>query len=141
MEPSMLALEVTETTLMRDVAAASERLEKLKELGVRVAIDDFGTGYASLSHLQRMPVDILKIDQSFVAALSQEGQGRELLEAIVGVGHALSLEVVAEGVETQSQMTTLQEMGCQWAQGSLIGRPDAAEIVRELFAARHAVSG
>ena len=141
MEPSMLALEVTETTLMRDVAAASERLEKLKELGVRVAIDDFGTGYASLSHLQRMPVDILKIDQSFVAALSQEGQGRELLEAIVGVGHALTLEIVAEGVETQSQMTTLREMGCQWAQGSLIGRPGAAEVIRDLFAARHAVSG
>jgi diguanylate cyclase (GGDEF)-like protein len=141
MEPSLLAVEVTETTLMRDVAAASERLEKIKALGVRVAIDDFGTGYASLSHLQRMPVEILKIDRSFVAALSQEGPGRELLEAIVGVGHALSLEIVAEGVETQSQMTTLQQMGCRWAQGSLIGRPAAAEVVQDLFATRQAVSG
>jgi EAL domain-containing protein (putative c-di-GMP-specific phosphodiesterase class I) len=88
-----------------------------------------------------MPVDILKIDRSFVAALSQEGQGRELLEAIVGVGHALSLEIVAEGVETQSQMTTLRETGCQLAQGSLIGRPAAAEVVQDLFAARQAVSG
>jgi EAL domain-containing protein (putative c-di-GMP-specific phosphodiesterase class I) len=131
-------LEVTETTLMRDVTAAGERLNEIRALGVSVAIDDFGTGYASLSHLQRMPVDILKIDRSFVAALGDIGQGRELLEAVLGVGQALSLTVVAEGVETHSQMTTLLEMGCERAQGSLIGRPCAAEVVQDLFVARSA---
>ena len=135
-EPSLLVLEITETTLMRDVAAAGERLNEIKALGVSVAIDDFGTGYASLSHLQRMPVDILKIDRSFVAALGDTGQGRELLEAILGVGQALSLTVVAEGVETQSQVNTLLEMGCERAQGFLMGRPCAPEVVEELFAAR-----
>ena len=90
---------------------------------MRVAIDDFGTGYASLSNLQRMPVDVLKVDRSFVAALNDGGQSRELLEAILGVGQALSLAVVAEGIEVQSQMVMLEEMGCEMAQGFLMGRP------------------
>jgi diguanylate cyclase (GGDEF)-like protein len=132
-EPSLLVLEITETTLMRDVAAAGTRLGEIKELGVNVAIDDFGTGYASLSHLQRMPVDILKIDGSFVAALNGDGQGRELLEAVLGVGQALSLMVIAEGVETQGQMQALLEMGCATAQGFLMGRPCAAEVLEDLF--------
>jgi diguanylate cyclase (GGDEF)-like protein len=135
-DPSLLALEITETTLMHDVAAAGERLQEIKALGVRVAIDDFGTGYASLSQLQRMPVDILKIDGSFVAALDDTGQGRELLEAILGVGQALSLTVVAEGVETQTQLTALREMGCQRAQGYLLGRPAAADVVEDMFTGR-----
>ncbi len=133
-EPSLLTLEVTETTLMRDVATACERLSEIKQLGVRVAIDDFGTGYASLSNLQRMPVDVLKVDRSFVAALNDGGQARELLEAILGVGRALSLRVVAEGIEVQSQMAALEEMGCQMAQGFLMGRPGAAEAVTDLIA-------
>ena len=102
MEPSSLTLEITETTLMGNVTEACERLEVLKALGVRVAIDDFGTGYASLSNLQRVPVDILKIDQSFVAALNDGGQSRELLAAILGVGQALSLVVVAEGSRSRA---------------------------------------
>jgi len=132
-EPSSLTLELTETTLMRDVPATCRRLEEIKALGVRVAIDDFGTGYASLSHLQRMPVDILKIDRSFVAALNDGDQSRELLGAIMGVAQALSLAVVAEGVEEQSQMTVLKEMGCQMAQGFLLGRPSAAEVIESLL--------
>jgi diguanylate cyclase (GGDEF)-like protein len=132
-DPSLLVLEITETTLMHDVAAAGERLKEIRALGVRVAIDDFGTGYASLSQLQRMPVDILKIDSSFVAALADAGQGRELLEAILGVGQALSLAVVAEGVETQTQLIALEEMGCEQAQGYLLGRPCAAEVVEDVF--------
>jgi EAL domain-containing protein (putative c-di-GMP-specific phosphodiesterase class I) len=132
-EPSLLVLEITETTLMRDVAAASAQLSEIKKLGVSVAIDDFGTGYASLSHLQQMPVDILKIDRSFVAALDDNGQGRELLGAVLGVGQALSLTVIAEGVETSSQMRALLEMGCAAAQGFLMGRPCAAEVLEELF--------
>jgi diguanylate cyclase (GGDEF)-like protein len=135
-EPSLLTLEITETTLMRNVPAACEQLNEIKALGVRVAIDDFGTGYASLSNLQRMPVDILKIDKSFVAALNYGGQSRELLEAILGVGQALSLAVVAEGIEKQSQMTTLEEMGCEMAQGFLIAKPGRAETIEGLLGPR-----
>ncbi|MBA3809507.1 MAG: EAL domain-containing protein [Solirubrobacterales bacterium] len=131
--PSLLTLELTETTLMRDVGAACESLKEIKQLGVRVAIDDFGTGYASLSQLQRMPVDILKIDRSFVAALNDGGQSRELLQAILGVGEALSLLVVAEGIEERLQMTMLEEMGCEMAQGSLMGKPGPAELIGELL--------
>ena len=137
-EPSSLTLEITETTLMRNVPAACERLEEIKALGVRVAIDDFGTGYASLSHLQRVPADILKIDQSFVAALNDGGQSRELLEAILGVGQALSLAVVAEGIEEQSQLSTLEEMGCEMAQGFFMGKPSPAEVIESLMGTRAA---
>ncbi len=137
-EPSSLTLEITETTLMRDVDAACEHLEALKALGVQVAIDDFGTGYASLSHLRRMPVDILKIDRSFVGALNDGGHSRELLEAIFGVGQALSLTVVAEGVEDESQLAVLEEMGCDRAQGFLLGMPSPAEVVEGMFGPRAA---
>ncbi len=133
-DPALLTLEITETTLTADTAAASEHLEAIRALGVRVAIDDFGTGYASLSQLQRMPVDILKIDRSFVAALEGGGEGRALLEAIVGVGRALSLSVVAEGIEEPEQLMALQEMGCEMAQGFLLGKPSAAHSIEALSA-------
>jgi diguanylate cyclase (GGDEF)-like protein len=133
-EPSSLTLEITETTLVRDVPAACERLQEVKALGVRIAIDDFGTGYASLSHLQRMPVDTLKIDRSFVSALGDGPQSRELLAAILGVGQSLSLSVVAEGIELASQQTTLEEMGCEIAQGFLLGHPGPAPEIEALLA-------
>jgi diguanylate cyclase (GGDEF)-like protein len=133
LDPSALTLEITETTIMRDVAAAARHLEEIKELGVRVAIDDFGTGYASLSHLQRMPVDILKIDRTFVDALDDGGQSGDLLEAIVGVGRSLSLKVVAEGVESQEQLTTLRALGCEMAQGFFLARPSPAEVVEQML--------
>ena len=126
---SLLTLEVTETTLTRDVEAAGEHLLMLKELGVTVAIDDFGTGYASLSQLQQMPVDVLKIDQVFVTALGTDAQARDLLEAILGVGRALSLPVIAEGVEEESQLLALQEIGCESAQGFLLGPPSDARVI------------
>ncbi|MGA2319994.1 MAG: EAL domain-containing protein [Solirubrobacteraceae bacterium] len=147
-EPSLLTLEITETTLVRDVPAACEHLEAIRALGVRIAIDDFGTGYASLSHLQRLPVDILKIDKSFVAALNNGGwsrellQASELLQAILGVGQALSLAVIAEGIEEQSQMAALVAMGCEMGQGFLLGKPSPAEVIKSLLgpgAARRAV--
>lgn len=134
--PGSLTLEITETTLVRDVPAAAERLEEVKAVGVRVAIDDFGTGYASLSHLQRMPVDVLKIDRSFVAALDEGNQSRELLAAILGVGRSLSLSVVAEGIELRSQRVLLEEIGCQMAQGFLLGRPGSAQEIEALLGRR-----
>ena len=131
--PGSLTLEVTETTLVRDVAAACERMDEVKALGVRLAIDDFGTGYASLSHLHRMPVDVLKIDKSFVAGLGEGEHSRELLAAILGVGRALSLTVVAEGIEQPGQRASLEQMGCEIAQGFLLGRPSSAERVAALL--------
>jgi EAL domain-containing protein (putative c-di-GMP-specific phosphodiesterase class I) len=126
-------LEVTETTLIRDVAAACEHLEEIKALGVRVAIDDFGTGYASLSQLQRLPADILKVDRSFVAALEEGPQSHDLLQAILGVGRSLSLTVIAEGIETEQQLETIRAMGCEMAQGFLLGRPAPAEALEGLL--------
>jgi EAL domain-containing protein (putative c-di-GMP-specific phosphodiesterase class I) len=119
---------------MRDPRAARAHLQEIKALGVHVAIDDFGTGYASLSQLQRMPVDVLKIDRSFVAALNDGGQSRELLQAILGVGQSLSLTVVAEGVEEHSQQATLEELGCKIAQGYLLGRPGPPQDIEGLLA-------
>ncbi len=138
-DPSLLTLEITETTAMRNVPVACEQLGAIRALGVRVAIDDFGTGYASLSHLQRLPVDILKIDMSFVQALKKYGgwdrellHASELLQAILGVGRALSLAVVAEGIEEQSQMDALEAMGCEMGQGYLLGKPGPAELIKSL---------
>jgi diguanylate cyclase (GGDEF)-like protein/PAS domain S-box-containing protein len=132
-DPSRVVLEITEGSLANQTERIIEVLEELRGLGVRIAIDDFGTGYASLSHLQRLPVDILKVDKSFVTALSEGGRSRELLQAILGVGQALSLAVVAEGIEAQTQMTALQEMGCEMAQGFLVGKPNPAEIAESLL--------
>jgi len=131
--PSRVVLEITEGSLGKDTERIIEVLDDLRKLGVRIAIDDFGTGYASLSHLQRLPVDILKVDRSFVAALNEGSESRELLKAILGVGQALSLAVVAEGIEAQSQMTALHEMGCEMAQGFLVGKPSPAEVAEGLL--------
>ena len=133
LEPSSLTLEITETALMGDLPAACEHLETVRSLGVRVAIDDFGTGYASLSNLQRVPVDILKIDMSFVAALNDGAQSRELLQAILGVGEALSLAVVAEGIEDESQLDALLAMGFETGQGFLMAKPSSAEVIETRF--------
>ncbi|HEX4186693.1 MAG TPA: EAL domain-containing protein [Solirubrobacteraceae bacterium] len=139
--PSRLVLEITEGSLAKDTERTIEVLAELRSLGLRIAIDDFGTGYASLSHLQRLPVDILKVDKSFVSALSDGGRSRELLQAILGVGQALSLAVVAEGIEAQSQMTMLREMGCEMAQGFLVGKPSPAEVAESLLGGERAAFG
>jgi len=133
LDPSSLTLEITETALMGDLPAACEQLEAVRALGVRVAIDDFGTGYASLSNLQRVPVDILKIDMSFVAALNDGAQSRELLQAILHVGEALSLAVVAEGIEDESQMQALLAMGFETGQGFLMAKPSSAKAIEARF--------
>jgi diguanylate cyclase (GGDEF)-like protein len=136
LDPSLLTLEITETVLMRNAHAASRHLAEIKALGVSIAIDDFGTGYASLSQLQRLPVDVLKIDRSFVAALNDGPRSRQLLQAILGVGGALSLAVVAEGVEEQSQLIAIEEMGCEMCQGFLMARPGPPEAICGLRASR-----
>ena len=129
LEPSLLTLEVAESTVMSDVAASAERLAELRRLGVRVAIDDFGNGYAYRSDLQRVPVDFLKVDRSSLAAHEDEDYRNWLFEAILVFARDLSLSVVAKGVETAEQMTTLKAMGCSLAQGFFIGRPLPPEAV------------
>jgi len=133
LDPAALMIEITETTVMRDVGAACKHLGEVKALGATIAVDDFGTGYASLSQLQKMPADVIKVDRSFIAALEGGEQSRDLLQAILGVGHSMSLKVIAEGIETEEQLRTVAEMGCEMAQGYLIGRPAPAEAVEGLL--------
>jgi EAL domain-containing protein (putative c-di-GMP-specific phosphodiesterase class I) len=128
-DPGSLVLEITESMLMQDTEATIVTLQALRKLGVRLAIDDFGTGYSSLSYLKRFPVDILKIDQSFVGGVHTDPDDATLAEAVVGLGRALRLQTVAEGIETDDQWTTLRELGCDYGQGFLFARPaDAAQI-------------
>ena len=122
LEPSALTLEITETALMEDLAAASTRLEELKELGVCLAMDDFGSGYSSLRYLRRFPLDFLKIDRSFVSEIGS-GEELELLRAIVDLGSIFGLRVVAEGIEQPAQRDLLAELGCELGQGNLLSPP------------------
>lgn len=132
-EPSLLTLEVGETSVMRDVGAAAIRLEEIKRLGVSLAIDDFGSGSAYHSDLRQLPLDFLKVDRSTLAASDDEDYRSWLLEAIIVVGRDLSLSVIAKGVDSVEQMTTLQAMGCAMAQGPFMGRPTPVEAVEALF--------
>ncbi len=137
-DPAHVVLEITESSLIDSGPRTLDALRAVKELGVRLAIDDFGTGYASLAYLQSMPVDILKVDKSFVASSGDGGRGRELLEAIVKIGRVLSLVTVAEGVEQPSQLTTVKDVGCDLVQGFLLGRPLPNEEAQRLVAERSA---
>jgi len=130
-EPSMLTLEIAESTVMRDVDSAAARLEEIKQLGVRIAIEDFGSGYAHHSDLRRLPLDFLNVDQASLAASDDEDYRSWLLQAILVLGRDLSLTVLAKGVATQEEMITLQTLGCALAQGSLFGEPVPAEAVIE----------
>jgi diguanylate cyclase (GGDEF)-like protein/PAS domain S-box-containing protein len=121
--PALLCLEVTETVVMEDATASGEVLGRLRDLGVRVAIDDFGTGYSSLAYLLSLPVDLLKVDRSFVAAVDGGGPGTAIVTAVVALAQTLDLEVVAEGVETHDQRGMLLALGVRAAQGWLWGRP------------------
>jgi diguanylate cyclase (GGDEF)-like protein len=118
-----LTLEITETTLMRSPEQTAMRLHAIKELGVRIAIDDFGTGYSSFAHLQRFPVDSLKIDRSFISQLSENPEGETLLRTLVQLGKALSIETLAEGIELPDHLSLLQEENCDSGQGYLFARP------------------
>ncbi|WP_374341542.1 putative bifunctional diguanylate cyclase/phosphodiesterase [Azonexus sp.] len=132
--PACLELEITETTLMRDADAAAETMAQLKAMGVMLAIDDFGTGYSSLAYLRRFPVDRLKIDRSFVADIGGERDSSSLVGSIVALGHALGLELVAEGVERPEQAEFLQLLECQRVQGYHFYRPLLADQLEGLDA-------
>jgi len=130
LEARYLTIEVTESVLMDDADAAIARLLELKRLGVRIAIDDFGTGYSSLSYLRRFPVDVLKIDRSFVAA-SHEPQGRALLHTMVQLGRSMGVETVAEGIELEAELRILQAEGCTTGQGYLFAGPMGKDALWE----------
>jgi EAL domain-containing protein (putative c-di-GMP-specific phosphodiesterase class I) len=121
--PEQLVVEVTEAVFDAGDDQVARSLMRIRELGVRIAIDDFGTGYSSMRWLDRFPLDILKIDASFVRSITHEDQHMPILEAMIAMGRALGLTVLAEGVETQSQAAVLRRLGCELAQGYLFGRP------------------
>jgi len=133
--PAALCLEVSELAVTRNPAVAQEALARFRALGVTVALDDYGIGSSSLSTLKRLPVDMLKIHQSFVSALGTGPEEASIVGAVVKLGHALGLEVVAEGVETDRQLAELRALGCDAAQGFLLGRPVTGEQVDALLAA------
>lgn len=144
LDPRALTLEITETALMRNAQETAKRLHAIKGLGVRIAIDDFGTGYSSLAHLQRFPVDALKIDRSFLSQLAENPEGETLIRTLVQLGKALSIETLAEGIERRQELALLQEEKCDSGQGYLFAKPlevaDAESFLREWDAQRAELS-
>ncbi len=141
LDPGSLILEVTETTLMRDTEATVRRLRALKELGVMVAVDDFGTGYSSLAYLRQFPVDALKIDRSFVAAMADSPESVALIHTLVQLGRTLGIETLAEGIEEQWQLQRLQSERCERGQGFLFSRPVDSAAIEDLLAQAPALTG
>jgi EAL domain-containing protein (putative c-di-GMP-specific phosphodiesterase class I) len=139
LDPGYLTLEVTESMLMIDPKTTARHLSALSDLGVHIAIDDFGTGYASISYLREFPVDILKIDRSFISQLATSTD-TNLLDALIQLGKSLGLVTVAEGIEEMSQLKHLKHQGCDWGQGFLFAKPlPPGEIEHVITHARYLV--
>jgi EAL domain-containing protein (putative c-di-GMP-specific phosphodiesterase class I) len=136
-DAGLVEVEVTESGIMADTDEIAANLALLEELGIRLLIDDFGTGYASLSQLQRLRLDGLKVDRSFTTALARGREGEVFYRAIVSMAHALGLSVVAEGVETLAELRVLQDLGCDEIQGYLVSRPVPADEAALLMDRRY----
>ncbi|MFC4933092.1 bifunctional diguanylate cyclase/phosphodiesterase [Massilia sp. GCM10023247] len=136
--PQCLVIELTETALMENLADAVEILRQLKALGVRIALDDFGTGYSSLASLSTLPLDKLKIDQSFVRTLDTDHASRAVIDAVIALANSLGLELVAEGIETEAALDWLRERGCHQGQGYYFSRPLPQDRVQDWIARQHA---
>jgi EAL domain-containing protein (putative c-di-GMP-specific phosphodiesterase class I) len=132
LESRALMLELTETALLRQDERLHSDLAELKTIGVRLAIDDFGTGYSSLSYLRDLPIDVVKMDKSFVEGIAESDQRLAVAEGIVQIARTLSLEVIAEGIETEAQRDLLGSMGCHYGQGYLLAMPMPASQAEEL---------
>jgi EAL domain-containing protein (putative c-di-GMP-specific phosphodiesterase class I) len=133
-DPAKVVLEVTETTLLHNADDAIAKLEALRRLGLGVAVDDFGTGYSSLNYIRRFPIDVLKIDKSFIDGITDEGEVSALTEAILQLSKILRLHAVAEGIETREQLDRLLELDCELGQGFLFARPLERTAIERLVA-------
>jgi EAL domain-containing protein (putative c-di-GMP-specific phosphodiesterase class I) len=134
--PGLLEVEITESAMMGDQDEILAELAAIRALGVKLHVDDFGTGYSSLSQLQRMKMDVLKVDRAFTAELGRSKEGTVFFQAIVSMAHALGMQVVAEGVENVEQLEILRALGCNEVQGYLVARPMAAEAIGDLLVKR-----
>jgi len=132
--PNTLQLEIMETIAMNEAEKASQVLAELKATGVRLSIDDFGTGHSSLSRLQRLPVDSLKVDRTFIATMDDDPDSQEIVRLIITMAHGLDLKVVAEGAETKDQINALKRLNCEMAQGYIFARPSPSQVIAELLA-------
>jgi EAL domain-containing protein (putative c-di-GMP-specific phosphodiesterase class I) len=126
-----MALDITETVLIKASEDGAQAVEALKKMGIRLYLDDFGTGYSSLSYLKRLPVDLVKVDRSFVKGLGEKATDTALVRMIIDLCHTLGVEVVAEGIETPEQATLLKDMECDLGQGYYFGRPLPSEEFEE----------
>jgi len=133
LDPTCLELEITESVIMKNADATISLLHKLKDMGVKLSMDDFGTGYSSFNYLKRFPLDIIKIDRSFIKDITNSRRDATIVKAIIAMAHTLELKVVAEGVETEEQLGLLQDMECDEMQGFLLCRPLPAEHVHEFL--------
>ena len=136
LSPDLLEIEITESAIMESPDRAVKDLDAIKALGVAIALDDFGTGYSSFSYLHRFPIDTLKIDRSFIQTIGTTEESAELVAAIIAMAHILHLRVVAEGIETEEQLSVLAERGCDVIQGFLFHVPVPAEKVPALLQRR-----
>ena len=134
--PKNLELEITESIMIDSAEKALNRINEIKQMGIKVAIDDFGTGYSSLSYLNKLPSDMLKIDKSFIDAMNKNDSSKQYVSAIVSIGHILNLKVISEGVEYEDQLETLRKIGCDYIQGFIWGKPLAPEEALELIRAQ-----
>jgi len=137
-DPALIELELTERSLMENTDAVRSCLRGLNQIGVRLAIDDFGTGYSCLSYLRQFPIDVLKIDRSFVADVDVNGDDQAICSAILSIAQRLSLASVAEGIETEAQLAFLTKHGCQYGQGFFFSKPVEAGVIAQLLGERGA---
>jgi EAL domain-containing protein (putative c-di-GMP-specific phosphodiesterase class I) len=133
LDPHSLILEITESFMMQETESTIAKLHQLKKIGIRLAIDDFGTGYSSLSYLQRFPIDILKIDKSFVDKIGHGKEGKAVARAIIMMGDSLNLKTIAEGIERPEQIRALQNLGCEAGQGFHLARPLTADAMEDFL--------
>jgi len=131
--PETLKLEITESSAMENAEHTVNLLNRLKRIGVQLSIDDFGTGFSSLSYLQRLPFDTLKIDRSFVSAVGDNGENSEILQTIISLAKNLKMRVIAEGIETESQLAVLRNLGCDYGQGYLMAKPKSKDETEKLL--------